>query len=127
MHRRDKFLSDADRDKKRNQGSVSAGEQAVRRSFLRGMPNLPEEVLADLFDYFRSVYGGDSGDTEELKQKLSAVVALFCEDYSEEDCAFSLEDWKNLAEIVNESALDLDDNLIMYIMRWAVEKGCFRE
>ncbi|MFO8065031.1 MAG: hypothetical protein R6V29_10445 [Spirochaetia bacterium] len=96
----------------------------VRSAFDASLPYLPEVMRAELFDFFSQKYRADAERyTVDDAVFLGEVIDLFTSEYNEEADPFDTEDWEFVKDIIDENALELDMELINYVMKRIVEKG----
>jgi hypothetical protein len=76
----------------------------------------------DLVDYFLHPTSLDSGDELAARARYySAVVDLFAQDYDESADPLGDEDWRFLRDIVSDYAVDLDMDIVNYVMKLVVD------
>ncbi|MDC7239792.1 MAG: hypothetical protein PQJ50_05465, partial [Spirochaetales bacterium] len=81
----------------------------------------PEDLSRDVFDFVLD--GRELGDDEIIK--LSDMVDLFRMDYNSDFNRLGLEDWRYLKDLVNNWALDMDMDIVTYVMQRVVDAGAF--
>ncbi len=81
----------------------------------------PEDLSLDVFDYVLN--GRELEDGHIIK--LSDMVDLFRMDYNDEFNHLELEDWRYLKELVNGWALEMDMDIVTYVMQRVVDAGAF--
>lgn len=80
-----------------------------------------DEMALDIFEYILP-----SDDLEDLHvQRLSDMVDLFQMNYEEGYNKLSLEDWRYLKDLVNGWALEMDMDIVTYVMQNVVDAGAF--
>jgi hypothetical protein len=90
----------------------------MQRSFFNCMNDYPDTLKYDLFNYFSSEYEG-----REAADLLSRVVELFEMDYEIYDEIFTPADWDLIREAVSDCAIEIDQNVLTYVMKLIVSKG----
>ncbi|MDC7233281.1 MAG: hypothetical protein PQJ58_08610 [Spirochaetales bacterium] len=81
----------------------------------------PEELALDIFDYIMA--GGDLEDSHVTR--LSDMIDLFQMDYDEGFNSLETEDWSYLKDLVNGWALEMDMDVVTYVMQRVVDAGAF--
>ncbi len=94
---------------------------------------LPEELMEDLFQYYLdSAWGTESSEITEpdqlrdLAYHLVDVIDLFDMDYDNIKDPLILEEWITVKDLFSSYAENIDDELLTYVMKFAIEKGAFR-
>ncbi len=95
---------------------------------------LPEDLMEDLYQYYIDSDGRDrsrpvptdSDHLRDLAYHLVDVIDLFSMDYDEAKDPIKLEEWVTLKDLFSSYAADIDDELLTYVMQFAIEKGAFR-
>ena len=126
MSETDRFSSISRRIKKNFSASGgSATFQQLREAFVSCLPNIPDTLKYDMAIYFCGEYAPTDNIDEftPLSEKLLEAVYLYEEEYDRIDESFSENDWIYIRESVSEFALELDPDLITYIMRQVVSRG----
>jgi len=96
----------------------------VRSAFDDSLPFLPEPMQAELFDFFSHKYRGDTEGFEiDDALFLGEVIDLFTGAYNEETDPLDAEDWDFVKDVIDENALELDMQLVNYVMKLVVDKG----
>ncbi len=102
--------------------------EETRKSFFSHLEFLPEEMLYDIFSYFleHNTFGQDTySDFDRLSLKLLDASDLFTGSYDASISSITEEDMGYIKDSVNDFAMDLDDEVLFYVMQKAVEKGSF--
>jgi len=96
----------------------------VRSAFDNSLSSLPEPMRAELFDFFSQKYRADP-ETYSFDDALflGEVIDLFTSEYNDETDPLDNEDWEFVKDIIDENALELDMELINYVMKIIVDKG----
>ena len=81
----------------------------------------PDEFSLELMEYCCP----DSSLEDKQFDKLSDMVDLFQMDYDESFDRLEKEDWSYLKELVNSWAMDMDMDLVTYVMQFVVNAGEF--
>ena len=126
MSETDRFSSISRRIKKNFSASGgSAVFQQLREAFVSCLPNIPDTLKYDMAIYFCGEYAStdDIDEFTPLSEKLLEAVYLYEGEYDRIDETFSENDWIYIRESVSEFALELDPDLITYIMRQVVSRG----
>ena len=90
----------------------------LERRFLRYLPGVPQELGQELFSHCYARWEEGSGELI-----FGDVLDLMQQQYDEENDPLSKEDWETIREIVSTYAVDLDMDLVTYIMQLVVERG----
>jgi hypothetical protein len=110
-----------------NGGPAAPAEQReaeIREAFLSALPGLPEPMQAELFDFFSRKYRAEPDVyTVDDAFFLGEVIDLFAGDYDEQADPLDSEDWDFLKDIIDENAVELDMQLVNYVMKLVVDKG----
>ena len=119
----DKLKSDMD-DWVRRSGRAPGNREfdALRSTFARSVPKVPDDTLAGLFTTFLSRYG--SGSTEEAASAmdwLSGVGSLLMADY--DGTPFSKADWEEIRELITIDSGEIDVDTLTYVLGQALEHG----
>ncbi len=94
---------------------------------------LPMDLMEDLYQYYidsgrdrlRSV-PTDSDSLRELAYHLVDVIDLFDMDYDNLKDPIKPDEWVTIKDLFSTYAEDIDDDLLTYVMQFAIEKGAFR-
>ena len=104
------------------------GDLFIKSGFM-----LPEELMEDLYQFYLDTgIGSGSNDIlepnqlRELAYHLVDVIDLFDMDYDDAKDPIKLDEWITIKDLVSSYAADIDDDLLTYIMQFAIEKGAFR-
>jgi hypothetical protein len=89
--------------------------------FLRAMGQ-PEELSLELMEY---CCPGDYMEDQNF-DKMADMIDLFQLDYDETYDRLEPEDWSYLKELVNSWAMDMNMEVVTYIMQLVVAAGEFR-
>lgn len=119
----DKLKSDMD-DWVRRSGKAPGNKEfdALRATFARTVPKVPDETLAALFATFLSRFGSGSPDeTAKAIDWLAGVGSLLLSDYDGTD--FSREDWDEIRELVTIDSGEIDVDTLTYVLGQALEHG----
>ncbi len=118
----DRFLSLARRILK---GSRDRTEDEVMTklhdAFVSCIPELPDDLKHDIAYHFENVTTGASQYTEKLKE----ILYLFEQEYDRVEETFSRDDWEYLKDVVNDFALDIEQQRLTYIMQRITSRGVF--
>ncbi len=101
--------------------------------FIKSGFMLPEDLMEDLYQFYLDT-GTGSGSSiiskpdqlRELAYHLVDVIDLFDMDYDEKKDPLVVEEWVTIKNLFSNYADDIDDELLTYIMQFAIEKGAFR-
>lgn len=98
--------------------------EEVRSAFEHSLSFLPEPMQAELFDFFSRKYRADASSyTVDDALFLGEVIDLFTGEYDEEKDPFDSEDWDFVKDSIDENALELDMQIVNYVMKLVVDKG----
>ena len=94
---------------------------------------LPEDLMEDLYQFYLDPGRGerpfaptDSNSLRNLGYHLVDVIDLFDMDYDNAKDSIKLDEWITIKDLVSSYAADIDDELLTYVMQFAIEKGAFR-
>jgi len=101
--------------------------------FIKSGFMLPEDLMEDLYQFYLDTGRGerpfaptDSESLRDLAYHLVDVLDLFDMDYDEKKDPLVLDEWLTIKNLFSNYADDIEDDLLTYIMRFAIEKGAFR-
>jgi len=98
--------------------------EEVRSAFEHSLSFLPGPMQAELFDFFSRKYRADAASyTVDDALFLGEVIDLFTGEYDEEKDPLDSEDWDFVKDSIDENALELDMQLVNYVMKLVVDKG----
>ncbi len=128
----EKFISDVEKIKKHYRANhASYDGQAVAEevaALFEGQVRDAKGLLSSFADYWLKTYVLPSASLEDQPSaenilRLSAMLSLFQEDFSDEDAALlSASDWKALCQLTDYEADDLPLDLLNRLMMIFVEK-----
>jgi len=127
VHPSERFLHKLRRIKK--QGEEIDPEDLrdqVGDAFTSSLPGIPAEMGEELFQHFydRAVPEGSPFYLAmERLTILGDVVDLMFTDYDDEADPLASEDWEAIRDIVSAYAVDLDMDLVNYVMKRIVSHG----
>ena len=81
----------------------------------------PEDMALDLFEHVLD--GQDLEDTHVVR--LSDLVDLLQMNYDEGFNRLGIDDWKYLKDLVNGWAMEMDMDIVTYVMQNVVDAGAF--
>ena len=118
-----------------NKQDINLEEQKdiIADLFIKSGFMLPEDLMEDLYQFYLDT-GTGSGSSiiskpdqlRELAYHLVDVIDLFDMDYDEKKDPLVVEEWVTIKNLFSNYADDIDDELLTYIMQFAIEKGAFR-
>lgn len=97
----------------------------ARSGFAGCLAGFPEGLVDDLFEYFHDRNAAllqQNGTLDRYSDRLGAALDLFLLDYDTGTDPFSREDWEFVRESVNAFAVEMDMNVVNYVMALIVEK-----
>ena len=108
------------------------GSHAARKlgeSFVSCVPYIPENLKYDVAAYFRGAYAPNEtmDEINTVASKLLDVVFLFEREYERAEATFSESDWAYIRDIVSEFAIELDQEVLTYVMQQVVSRGLIGE
>ncbi len=117
-----------------NQNSnIDEKKDKIADLFVKSGFMLPGDLMEDLYEYYldSGIGSGSKDITEpdqlrELAYHLVDVIDLFDMDYDENKDPLVLDEWVTIKTLFSSYADDIDDELLTYIMQFAIEKGAFR-
>jgi len=108
-------------------------QNKIAELFLKSGFMLPEDLMEDLFQYYIDKENAKEQNTEinldqlrELAYHFVDIVDLFDMDYDDEKDPLVLEEWINIKDLFSSYAENIDDELLTYVMKIAIEKGAFQ-
>ena len=79
-------------------------------------------MVEELLDHFSADLTTGEGETPfDRCRKLGDVMDALHEQYDTENDPLTTEDWSVLGGVISDNALDLDMELVTYVMKLAVE------
>ena len=114
--------------KKKKELSREGILEELRRGFLHRLPALPEDMLEDLFLYLTGGFSEGTDDYasfDDAALKLTDAADLLSEEYEDEIGTLSDADVEYIKDLVSDYAVELDDDLIAYVMQKAMDRGSF--
>ena len=102
--------------------------ESIRGAVFPCLSRIPEEMRYDLFRYFVDTYAPNieqEGAADALIDALGLLVSLLDEDYIDADDGLTDSDLAYIRDSVSDFALELDQDLLTYIMRIAVARHLF--
>ncbi len=90
---------------------------ALREILARHLSRFSDELVADIFDYAV----GRKSETSESARLIADIIDLLWMEYDDHNDPFSLPEWEYVRDLINENALDLDMDLVQYVMERVVE------
>lgn|GEM_PF-926711 len=117
----DRLRSDLD-DWARHAGTSPGNKdfEALRSTFSRSMPQIPDDTIAALFTTFLSRYasGGAEGSTKALEW-LGGIGSLLLCDY--DGTPFSKAEWTEIRELVTIDSGEIDIETLTYVLGQTLE------
>lgn len=114
--------------KKKKDLSHSGITEELRRGFFERLPDLPEDMLYDLFQYLTGAFSrseGDYSDFDSAARKLTDAADLLSEEYDDETGTLTDNEIEYIKDLVSDYAPELGDEMIMYVMQKAMDRGSF--
>lgn len=101
--------------------------------FIKSGFMLPEDLMEDLFQFYLDTGTGSGSNNitepdqlRELAYHLVDVLDLFDMDYDEKKDPLIMDEWVTIKTLFSSYSDDIADDLLTYIMQFAIEKGAFR-
>lgn len=125
------------RDKSQPASAIDDKKDKIGDLFIKSGSVLPEDLMEDLYQFYidsgrdtvyreRNPGNSDSDSLRDLAYHLVDVLDLFSMDYDEVKDPLKLDEWITVKDLFSSYAADIDDELLTYVMRLALEKGAFR-
>ncbi len=98
----------------------------ISRAFDVSLSSLPEDMRLDLFDYLMEKLESRRDSFPGLwdyTEYLGDVIDLLTMDYDERRDPLLAEDWDYLRDTISDYAVDLDMDVVNYVMQLVVSKG----
>ncbi len=118
---------------KNQENTIEEKKDKIADLFIKSGFMLPEDLMEDLYQFYldTGTGSGSSNITEpdqlrELAYHLVDVIDLFDMDYDEMKDPLVLEEWVTIKNLFSSYAEDVEDDLLTYIMQFAIEKGAFK-
>ena len=92
--------------------------ETLEARFLRHLPQLPSELGQELFSHCYRRWEAGAGDFI-----FGDILDLMQQQYDEDNDPLSEEDWETVRDIVSSYAVELDMQLVTYVMRKVVDHG----
>jgi len=104
------------------------GKQTItdlHNAFVSCVPELPEDLKHDIAYYFEETYARENAEHSAslYAMKLNEVLYLFELEYERVEETFSREDWEYFKNVVDDFALEIDQERLTYIMRKITSRG----
>ena len=113
--------------------SIDEMKDKIADLFIQSGFMLPGDLMEDLYQYYLDSDIGfgsknitDPDELRELAYHLVDVIDLFDMDYDENKDPLVLDEWVTIKNLFSSYADDIDDELLTYIMQFAIEKGAFK-
>ncbi|MCD6397568.1 MAG: hypothetical protein J7L71_08505 [Spirochaetaceae bacterium] len=110
-----------------------AKQEKLAELFIKSGYMLPGNFMEDLFQYYidqENVKGQNIGinldQLRELAYHFVDIIDLFDMDYDDVKDPLTLEEWITIKDLFSSYAENIDDELLTYVMKFAIEKGAFR-
>ena len=94
---------------------------------------LPEDLMEDLFHYYIDKENAKRQNTDinldqlrELAYHFVDIIDLFDMDYDDVKDPLTLKEWITIKDLFSSYAENIDDELLTYVMKFAIEKGAFK-
>ncbi len=101
----------------------------IQDLFVRSLVTLPEgpskQMGKDLFGYYVSRTGPSVENLRNLAYHLVDVVELFNGAYDTRNDPLDEGEWRFIKDLVNVYAVDMEEDILTYVMALIVEKGYF--
>lgn len=94
--------------------------EELKELFIKSLGQ-PEDLALDLFDFVLD--GKDLEDSNVIR--LSDLVDLFQMNYDDSFNNLAKDDWVYLKDLVNGWALEMDMDIVTYVMQNVVDAGAF--
>ena len=109
------------------EGDLDNKKDKIADLFIKSGSMLPGDLMEDLYQYYLDT--GDISNLEQLRElayHLVDVIDLFDMDYDDAKDPILLNEWVTLKNLFSAYSDDIDDDLLTYVMKLAIEKGAFR-
>ena len=121
------------RDRSRPVPTIDDMKDRIGDLFTQSGFMLPGELMEDLYQFYLDTGIGSGSDDvlepnqlRDLAYHLVDVIDLFDMDYDESKDPIKLDEWVTIKDLFSTYAADIDDELLTYVMQFAIEKGAFR-
>ena len=121
MFRSDRFDRDLGRSLREHGNDVTdpAFQTRAEEMFQAHLRHLPQPFVGELFAYGIQQVEQESADISIFGE----LIDLLWQDYDDRNDPLTAEDWSILRDLVDEHAIDLDMQLVQYIMERIVAHG----
>lgn len=92
----------------------------IKELFIKSMDQ-PEDLSLDIFDYILD--GREFEDSHAVR--LADMVDLFQMNYDAGFNSLVMNDWSYLKDLINEWAMEMDMDVVTYVMQNVVDAGAF--
>lgn len=113
--------------------SIDEKKDKIADLFVKSGFMLPGDLMEDLYQYYLDTgIGSGSSDIEntdqlrELAYHLVDVIDLFDMDYDDKKDPLVLDEWVAIKNLFSTYAEDIEDDLLTYLMQFAIAKGAFQ-
>lgn len=110
------FMAHAQKTRKHHRDDPDAIERDLEAYFIRQVPQVGNELAADLFAHIWQ----SRSDFTDRTQSLGDILDLLFQQYDDETDPLTQEDWEVLRDSIDQHALDLDMSLVQYVMERVV-------
>lgn len=127
------------RDGSQSASAIDDKKNKIGDLFIKSGSLLPEDLMEDLCHFYIDsgsdtvhrdrnphTYASDSDSLRNFAYHLVDVLDLLSMDYDEVKDPLKLDEWIAIKDLFSSYAADIDDELLTYVMRLAIEKGAFR-
>ncbi|TVQ41113.1 MAG: hypothetical protein EA384_01180 [Spirochaetaceae bacterium] len=98
----------------------------ARSGFAGCLSGFPEGLVDDLFEYFHDKNAPllqANATLPEYGERMGALLDLFLLDYDVQGDPLPREDWEFIRDSIDAFAVDMDMDVVNYVMALIVEKG----
>jgi hypothetical protein len=101
--------------------------EEIHAVFVTCAPSLPEIMKHDIAIFFEDFCTEFSGEsiTSLFASKLREILYLVEGEYERVDETFGEVEWGYIRDIFNDFALEIDQEMLTYVMRQVVSRGIF--
>ena len=110
------FITHVSKLKKHTGGDEASFVRALEEQFTRQLSHLPADLTADMFGHCTTT----RTSADEQIQVLADMLDLMHQQYDDDADPLTVEDWQALRDIIDQYALDLQMELVQYVMERVV-------
>ena len=103
--------------------SIEDKRKKIEELFIAALITIPGSMGRDLYGYYLTRTGKTEENLRNLAYHLVDVVDLFNEEYNTKADPLDAGEWTVIGELTNAYAVEIEDDILTYVMALIVEKG----